>query len=107
MVKFVRSLAGSRRICVYGKGRTAHENLLSPQKISVTLLGGFGDNLFALLEAKGIVDAAAAHFADVIHTHGGNGFHAGIDFGGADDEAAAAADADDADFFPVHKILGA
>lgn len=62
---------------------------------------------FALFERDGAAQAAATHFSYVVHAHGGNGLHSRIDFRGADDETAASANAENADFFPIHKVAGA
>lgn len=77
------------------------------QEFGITLFGSLGDDPFALFGRQGVFQPVAAGCPHVVHADRCDGFQAGVDLRSADGEAAAAADPDNADTFPVDKGAGA
>ena len=104
MIKGMGSLAGCRRVFIDLERRTSHKNLLSAEKIGISLFSGLGYRFFALLKRYGSAQTAATHFTYIVHAHGSDGLHARIDFRCADDETSTSANTENADFFPIHEV---
>ena len=77
------------------------------QEFGITLFGSLGDDPLALFGRQGVLQPVAAGCPHVVHADRCDGFQAGVDLRSADGEAAAAADPDNADTFPVDKGAGA
>ena len=76
-------------------------------KFRVALLRRLGNDLLALLQRLRMMQCIAVGGTHIVHADSGNRLHARIDLGGTDDETAAAANAENADPFPVDEWLGA
>ena len=76
-------------------------------ELCVALLGGFRDDRLALLDGLRMPQGIPVGRTHVVHADRRDRLHARVDLGGADDEAAAAADADRADAAAVNEALRA
>ena len=94
------------RVCGQLVHRAAGVLRLAARELHVALLGCLRDDLLALLDGLRMVQRVAVGRAHVVHADRRDGLHARVDLGGADDEAAAAADADHADPLAVDERPG-